>query len=154
MLRILLAVVHLLALGIGLGAVFARARALGRLTSAQESMRRIFTADAWWGVAALLWLTTGLWRALAGTEKASGYYWSNHVFYAKMGLFLAIFLLELYPMVTLVRWRSAVRTKTLSPPVVLAPTARRIARISDLQTLLVIATVCAAVLMARGHGAQ
>jgi putative membrane protein len=158
MLRILLAVLHLLALGVGLGAVYARARALGAVGRAPDALRRAFAADAWWGVAALLWVGTGLWRALAGTEKAPAYYWSNHVFYAKMGLFAAVFLLEITPMVTLVRWRvrtgrSAARPLVPGDPAVVR-TARRLARVSDVQLVLLVAIVAAAVLMARGYGAR
>ena len=36
--------------------------------------------------AALLWICTGLWRLLAGTEKPTGYYLANHVFWIKMVL--------------------------------------------------------------------
>ena len=154
MLRIALAVLHLLALGIGLGAVYGRARALNALAPTPDALRRAFAADAWWGLAALLWVSTGLWRALAGTEKAPGYYWSNHVFYAKMGLFALVFLLELWPMTTLVGWRRAAARGALPPAEELARTGRRLARVSDVQTLLLVATVLAAVLMARGYGAR
>jgi putative membrane protein len=159
MLRITLAVLHLLALGIGLGAIYARARALGAMSSTQEpavpdGLRRAFAADAWWGLAALLWVSTGLWRALAGTEKAPGYYWSNHVFYAKMALFILVVLLEVWPMTTLIRWRRAAAKHTLPPSDELARTGRRLARVSDVQTLLVVAIVVAAVTMARGYGAR
>jgi putative membrane protein len=154
MLRIALAVLHLLALGVGLGAVYGRARALNALASTPDALRRAFAADAWWGLAALLWVATGLWRVLAGTEKAPGYYWSNHVFYAKMGLFALVFLLELWPMTTLIRWRRAAARQALAPASELAPTGRRLARVSDAQTLLLVAVVIAAVLMARGYGAR
>jgi putative membrane protein len=105
MLRITLAALHLVALGIGLGAVWARARGLGARPLDRASVRRVFAADGWWGVAAVLWLGTGLWRLLAGTEKATAYYVANHIFLAKMGFFVAILLLELWPAITLVRWR-------------------------------------------------
>lgn len=151
--RILLAVVHLLGLGIGLGAVFVRARAANRLKDGPESLSAVFAADMWWGIAALVWISTGLWRAFGGFEKTPSYYWTNHVFYAKMGLLLVVLLLEIWPAVTLIRWRSASRRGTL-PVTELAPSGRRIARISDVQTLLTIAMVVAAVMMARGYGAR
>ena len=151
--RIPLAILHLLALGVGLGAIYARARALDRIDSV-DSLRRAFAADSWWGVAAVLWIGTGLWRALAGTEKASTYYWSNQVFLAKMGLLALVLLLEIWPMITLTRWRIGVRRATIAPLPALAATAKRIARISDVQTLLIVAMVAAAVLMARGYGAR
>jgi putative membrane protein len=34
----------------------------------------VFTADSFWGIAALLWIVTGLWRAFGGLEKGSDYY--------------------------------------------------------------------------------
>ena len=154
MLRVFLAVVHLLALGIGLGAIYSRARSLRRLGTEAGALARVLASDGWWGVAALLWVSTGLVRALAGTEKASSYYWSNHVFYAKMGLFALVFLLELWPMLTLIGWRRAMAKKSLPSPETLAPLGRRLARISDVETLLLLAIVTAAVLMARGYGAR
>ena len=55
--RWLLAAVHLLALGVGLGAVWARGRAL-QVQLDVPGLRRVFYADAWWGIAALLWIGT------------------------------------------------------------------------------------------------
>ena len=151
MLRITLAVIHLLALGIGLGAVWGRARALGARPLDRASVRRVFAADSWWGVAAVLWLGTGLWRLLAGTEKATSYYVANHIFLAKMGFFVAIILLELWPAITLMRWRRVVPRSGASwtPD---ASTAARVRAISYLEAVLVVAMVIAAVMMARGYG--
>jgi putative membrane protein len=152
MLRIVLAVVHLLALGIGLGAVWTRARALGERPFDRGSARRAFAADSWWGLAAVLWIGTGLWRLLAGTEKATSYYLANHIFIAKMGFLAAILLLELWPAITLVRWRrKAARSGASWSPD--SSSAARLRGISYLEAVLVVAMVCAAVLMARGYGA-
>jgi putative membrane protein len=151
--RILLAVLHLLALGIGLGAVFVRARAANRLKDGPESLPALLSADMWWGIAAFLWITTGLTRVFGSYEKTSSYYWTNHIFLAKMGFLIAVILLEVWPMVTLIRWRKASGRGTLAPSE-LSPLGRRIARISDVQTLLVVAMVTAAVLVARGYGAR
>ena len=151
--RILFAVLHLLALGIGLGAVFARARGANRLRHGPESLPQLFAADTWWGVAAFLWISTGLTRVFASYEKSTAYYWSNHIFLAKMGLLLIVIALEIFPMITLIRWRRESARGTLAPTE-LAPVGRRIARISDVQLLLVIAMVAAAAMMARGFGAR
>jgi putative membrane protein len=150
--RIPLAILHLLALGIGLGAIYSRGRALNRVETV-DGLRRAFLADTWWGIAALLWISTGLWRALAGSEKPATYYWHNHVFFAKMGLLALILLLEIWPMMTLVRWRKDLGRGSLALPAIRVP-AKRIARISDVQGLLVVGMVIAAVLMARGYGAR
>src|SRR5918997_725826 len=101
MLRIALAGLHLIALGLGLGAVLARGTAL-RQVLAPGSLRRAFRADALWGIAFGLWLATGLWRLFGETEKSIVYYMNNHAFFAKMGILLAIFALELWPMITLI----------------------------------------------------
>ncbi len=148
-LRWFLAAAHLLALGIGLGAVHVRAKALrGKLD--REGLRHVFAADAWWGVAALLWIGTGLWRVFGATEKSTEYYLDNHVFWSKMLLLLGIILMEIRPMVTLARWRRDV-ARGLPPETSSAP---RLARISQAQTVLVVLIVLAATAMARGIGAR
>jgi putative membrane protein len=150
MLRLFLAAIHLIALGIGLGAVWARANALNRPLD-RAGMVRAFRADTWWGIAAALWIGTGLWRLLAGTEKSTSYYVHNHVFFTKMSLLVIILLLEVGPMITLIRWRQIAGrgTSAWNPN---PAAARRIARISYLEAVLVIAMVFAAVAMARGYG--
>ena len=148
-LRWLLAALHLLALGMGLGAVWARGRALqSRLDL--EGLRRVFRADSLWGGAAALWLGTGLWRLLAGLEKTTSYYLQNHVFLTKMGLFLLLLALEIGPMVTLIRWRRMVSTGQLPD----TGPARRMAKISFVQAWIVVLIVFAATAMARGIGAS
>ena len=146
--RWMLAAVHLLALGIGLGSVWARARAF-RGPFDTPGFKRLFEADAWWGIAALFWIATGLARLFGGFEKGTNYYLSNHLFMAKMGLLVLILLLELSPMITLIRWRGQVK-KGLTPD---TSAAARLATISVIQALLVIAMVIAATGMARGYGA-
>ena len=146
--RIILAWLHLLALGIGLAGVWARGRALRdslRFPEDPRAIRRALVADAWWGIAALVWLVTGLWRLIAATEKNTSYYFDNRTFLLKMGLFLIIAGLEIWPMMTLMRWR----TKKSEPN---ARDAGRIEIISYVECALVIAIVLAAVMMARGYG--
>lgn len=148
MLRLLLAAFHLLGLGVGLGAVWARAAALsGPLDG--PGMRRALAADAWWGVAALLWLGTGLWRLLAGVEKPTGFYLSNHLFWTKLGLFVLILALEIRPATVLTRWRLAGSrggVPDTTPAAGMATTSR-------VQAFLVVAMVLVATAMARGVGA-
>lgn len=153
MLRIALAAVHLLALGIGLGAVLSRAAALKEPASA-ASLRRAFRADTDWAIAAGLWIGTGLWRYLGGIEKGTAYYNTNHFFYGKMGLLVLILALEVWPMMTLIRWRVVLGRGAGAETVALPATARRIATISHVQALLVVLMVFFAVAMARGFGAR
>src|SRR5437867_9673835 len=145
--RWLLAAFHLLGLGVGLGAVWARGRAfqaqLGVL-----GLRRVFYADAWWGIAAILWIGTGLVRAFGGFEKGSFYYLHNPFFWAKMGLLAAILILELRPMLTLIQWRRVVARGGVPDTRV----ASRFAQISFVQAALVVVMVLAATGMACGYG--
>ncbi len=145
--RWLLAAFHLLALGVGLGAVWARARALQAPLDV-PGLRRVFYADTWWGIAALLWIGTGLVRAFGGFEKGSVYYLHNLLFWAKMGLLAAILVLELGPMLALIRWRAAVARGGVPD----TRAASRFARISVVQAILVVLMVLAATAMARGYG--
>ena len=145
--RWLLAALHLLALGVGLGAVWARGRALRDARDA-SGLRRAFYADTWWGVAALLWIGTGLARAFGGFEKGSFYYLHNHFFWTKMGLLAAILILELRPMIALIQWRQLVARGEVPD----TRAASTFARISFIQGTLVVLMVFAAAAMARGYG--
>ena len=147
LIRWLFAALHLIGLGMALGSVWARARALrGSLDVA--GLRRVFYADTWWGVSAVVLVGTGLVRVIAGMEKGMDYYLQNHVFWGKMALLLGIFALEVSPMVTLVRWRMQ-RSRGEAPD---TGGAGRLARISDAQALLLLLMVLAATAMARGIG--
>ena len=148
MIRILLATLHLLAFGIGLGAVWTRGHLL-RAPSADARLPAVFRADLLWGIAALLWVSTGLWRWLGGIEKVSSYYTGNHIFLAKMGLFVMVVLLEMKPMMTLGKWRrEAARGGT--PDLRDAPA---LGTLSYLQAAILLVMVVAATAMARGYGA-
>ena len=147
MLRWLLASFHLLALGIGLGAIWVRALALDGAPEASR-VRRALRADTWWGIAALLWLATGLARLLMGTEKPTAYYLANHLFWLKMGLFLFVVMLEVGPAVSLAGWRTALR-KSQTPNTYLA---HRWATFSRLEVGLVLCILFIATAMARGYG--
>ncbi|HVE79866.1 MAG TPA: DUF2214 family protein [Gemmatimonadaceae bacterium] len=143
--RWLLAAAHLLALGIGLGAVWGRSRAL-RGTLDRRGLSRVFAADAWWGLAAAVWIATGLARLFSGFEKGTDYYLHNWAFHTKMGLFLLILALEAWPMATLIRWRVALgRGETPD-----TRHARAFAAISVVEAHLVVGIVLAASAMARG----
>ncbi|MEO8090967.1 MAG: DUF2214 family protein [Gemmatimonadales bacterium] len=147
MLRLLLAGFHLLGLGVGLGAAWARGRAL-RSRLDPPGLRSVFLADNFWGLAAALWLGTGLWRLLAGVEKDTAYYFHNHAFLGKIALFAIILALEVLPMITLIRWRRRV-ARGEQPDTSAAPL---LARISFAQAGIVSIMVFLAAAMARGYG--
>lgn len=151
MLRITLAGLHLLALAIGLGAILFRAASL-RDPISSISLQRALRADTDWAIAAGLWIGTGLWRYFGDVEKGTSYYDQNHAFLAKMALLAVILGLEVWPMVTLIRWRGALRRGAAAETVALPATARKIAMISTIQALLVVVMVFLAATMARGYG--
>lgn len=147
MLSAVVSSLHLLALAIGLPAVFLRGRALrGPLDAA--GLRRLLAADNVWGIAAGLWILTGLLRAFAGLEKGAEFYLRSPLFWTKMALLAGVLLLEIRPMVTFIRWRiqlgrgQAVDTSR----------ARALYALNHVQLVLVVIMVFVASLMARGAG--
>ncbi len=99
---------HVLALALGLSSVYLRGRALkGRLD--RDGLTRLFAADNVWGIAAALWIVTGLLRAFGGLEEGSQFYLQSPLFWAKMALFVAVIILEIRPMVTFIRWDEVAR---------------------------------------------
>ncbi len=138
---------HLLALALGLPSVFLRGRALAGPLD-QVALRRLFAADTVWGLAALLWVGTGLARAFGGLEKGSQFYSLSPLFWVKMALLATVLLLEIWPMVTFIRWR-IVRGRGGMPD---TAHARGLAIVNQIQLALVVAMVFVASFMARGVG--
>lgn len=151
MFRIVMGALHLLALGLGMGAVLTRGSTLREPVSA-DSLRRAFRADNLWAFAALLWVVTGVWRLMGGLEKAREYYLMNSIFMLKMGLFALVVALEIWPMLTLLRWRRELRGGRPAAEIAAAPKARRLAAISHIEALVLVLMIFAAVAMARGYG--
>lgn len=142
------AALHLLALGVGLGAIWARARLLAQPPLDRAALDRVFVADGWWAGAAALWISTGVIRMLSGLDKGPEYYINNRFFQLKMLLFLAVLVLEVRPMRLLLRWRKSVRHEELPD----MGQAEVLGRISSAQAFLIIAMLFAATAMARGLG--
>jgi putative membrane protein len=145
----ILSALHVIALGIGLGAVFMRGRYLRALRDGPEPrvLARLFAADSLWGIAALLWLATGLARAFGHVEKGPEFYLRNGFFWIKMALFVATVALEIWPMMTFIRWRIARRKGQPLPGIRHLP---GLVLVDDLQTALVVVIPFVAAAMARG----
>ena len=149
MIAALASALHLLALALGLPSVYFRGRALrGRLDA--DGLRQLFLADNVWGLAAALWLVTGLLRAFGGLEKGTAFYLASTLFWTKMGLFALILLLEIWPMTTFLRWRSA-RRRGAAPD---TSSARGLYLINHVEMALVVLMVFVAAFMARGFGVR
>jgi putative membrane protein len=142
-----LSALHVLALGVGLGAIFIRGRALRSVAAGDgAAVQSVLRADGFWGVAAVLWLATGLARLFGGLEKGLDFYLYNGFFWTKMALFVSILALEIAPMATFVRWRIALSD---GRPI---DTARvgLLTRINDVEAGLVTLIPFVAAAMARG----
>ncbi len=138
---------HVLALALGLPSVYLRGRALKGPLDA-DGFTRLFAADNLWGVAALLWLATGLLRAFGGLEKGGQFYLTSNLFWTKMTLFAIVLLLEIWPMATFIRWRIA-RRRGLRPD---TTHARALYVVNHVELALVVLIVFVASFMARGFG--
>ena len=145
MVSAIVSALHVLALALGLPSVFLRGRALkGPLD--RDGLHRLFAADTVWGIAAALWLVTGLLRAFAGLEKGVQFYLSSALFWTKMGLFLLVVALEGWPMVTFIRWRRALGGGRVPD----TSAARRLYTVNHVELALVVVIVFVAAFMARG----
>jgi len=138
---------HVLAIAIGLPSVFLRGRALKRPLDA-EGFRRLFAADNAWGAAALLVIVSGLLRAFGGLEKGTQFYFGSRLFWIKLELFVAVFALELWPMLTFIRWRGQ-RRRGETPD---TSRARAFYLVNHIQMGLLVVIIFVATFMARGFG--
>jgi putative membrane protein len=140
---------HFLALGIGLPSIYLRGRALkGRLDV--DGLHRLFVADNVWGVAAALWIVTGLARAFGGLEKGTAFYLASRLFWVKLDLFLLVLVLEIWPMVTFLQWRRQRRRGEMPD----TSRARTLYALTHAELALVVVIVFVATFMARGFGVR
>ncbi|MCF4997379.1 DUF2214 family protein [Pseudomonas syringae] len=142
----ILAAIHLLAFAMGFWAVLVRGTAFNRLAAGAGDVHRVLRADNIWGLSALVLLVSGGIRAFGGFEKGSDYYLHQPLFHLKMTLLVVILLLELMPMVALIKWRIALARGAA----VDTGRARRFARISHVEAVLLVLMMFAATGMARG----
>jgi len=138
---------HVLALALGLSSVYLRGRALKGPLDRNE-IKRLLAADTVWGIAAALWIVTGLLRAFGGLEKGSQFYLQSPLFWTKMALFVTVILLEIWPMVTFIRWRRVLRRGEMPD----TSRARALYLINHVEMALVVLMVFVASFMARGFG--
>ncbi|HSB63463.1 MAG TPA: DUF2214 family protein [Thermoanaerobaculia bacterium] len=140
---------HVVALPLGFASLFLRGmrlRELRRTRGDAGTRAALLSADNVWGLAALLWIATGLARVFAG-EKTPDFYLRNGFFWVKMGIFLVVFALEIQPMVTFIRWRIA---KERAAELVASAPLDRLITLNDVETVLVLVIPFAAALMTRG----
>ncbi|MGE8068198.1 DUF2214 family protein [Pseudomonas sp. NPDC089569] len=141
-----LAAVHLLAFALGFWAVLTRGTHFRLLAAGAGQARSVLVADNLWGISAVILLVSGGMRAFGGYEKGTDYYLHQPLFHLKMTLFVFVLLLEMAPMITLIKWRIALARGA----VIDTGRAKLFARISHVEALLVLLIMVAATGMARG----
>ena len=111
--------------------------------------RSLFRIDTAFGIVAGLVLITGAARAMR-YGKGFDYYINNSFFHAKIGLFVVVALLSIYPTVTFLKWRPALKAGQI--PVITATTTRWVKLIIRIELLALLMIPLLAALMARGFG--
>lgn len=147
----LVSAVHVLAVAASFVGIVGRARACGDVVDrGSVGLPAVFAADNIWGLSALALAASGLTRALGGLEKGWFFYTHSGAFFLKMGLLALVLLLELWPMITLIRWRVVRGRGGSVEEVVVVKAAATIGRISRVQLAVTAVLVTVAALMARG----
>ena len=111
--------------------------------------KRIQLCDRWYGMFAVLVLIVGFLRVYF-FEKGHAFYTANPFFHAKLGLFVAVGLLSIYPTIRFFRWRP--QTSKGQAPAVSEQEYRRIMAILRIELILLLGMALCASLMARAVG--
>jgi putative membrane protein len=112
-----------------------------------EDARRIQQCDRWYGACAMALLAIGFLRVVY-FEKGAGFYFANPFFHLKIGLFVLVGLLSIYPTLKFIGWGKA--TRQGQAPSVTEKEFTNIRRLLGLELLLLLAVALCASLMARG----
>ena len=111
------------------------------------SARRLQVWDMILGLAAGALFVVGLARVF-WFEKGAAYYFNNHAFLTKFGLFIVIGLLSIIPTLEFLSWRKALKQGEV--PVVLPEKIKRVRMILHIELAAIVVILLCAVLMARG----
>ena len=114
-----------------------------------ERARRLQVTDMVLGIAAGAVLAVGLLRVFH-FEKGAAYYFQNYAFLAKLGLFILVALLSIYPTVVFIKWGRDLKRGQL--PVLDAKRARTLRALIHWELAAVVLLLLCAALMARGIG--
>ena len=113
------------------------------------SSRSLLRMDAAYGIAATVLLVVGLLRVFY-TEKGAAYYFHSGTFLAKLTLFIIVGLLSIYPTMTFLRWRPALREQRV--PTLTADVRRKVRMLVHIELTLLFVIMLLAAMMARGIG--
>ena len=113
-----------------------------------DDIDRLAAIDRWYGILALLLLIVGFSRAIFAA-KGWAYYAANSFFWAKIGTFVLIALLSIWPTVQYLNWRRDFRSAGSVPD---AASVSAVRRILWLELVLFAFLPAFAAAMARGYG--
>ena len=147
-LNALVAYLHYLGIMVLFGALLVE-RLLCRPGITPVQIHQLARADAGVGIAAAVVLVSGILRVLY-FGKGIGFYVANPVFLLKVGIFLAVGALSIYPTVVFLGWRRTVKNNL--PLTLTADRIHRVARIIAIELAALVALPLLAALMARGIG--
>ncbi|HML14573.1 MAG TPA: DUF2214 family protein [Xanthobacteraceae bacterium] len=111
------------------------------------SARTLQVVDLILGVAATILLLVGLSRVF-WFEKGAAYYFHNHAFLTKLGLFIIVALLSLIPTFEFLSWRKAVKAGEV--PTVAAKRLKRVRLIVHIELAAIVVILLCAAIMAKG----
>ena len=111
------------------------------------SARTLQVVDLVLGVAATILLLVGLSRVF-WFEKGAAYYFHNHAFLTKFGLFIIVALVSLVPTFEFLSWRKAVKAGEV--PVVAAGRLKRVRMIVHVELAAIVIILLCAAIMAKG----
>jgi putative membrane protein len=99
------------------------------------------------GIAATILLLVGLSRVF-WFEKGTAYYFHNHAFLTKFGLFIIVAILSLVPTFEFLSWRKAVKAGQV--PVVESAKLKRVRMIVHIELAAIVIILLCAAIMAKG----
>ena len=145
---IIFAFIHHLAILLMFACLFYEHLAIQPIVSL-ETAKRLIRIDLIYGICAATVLVAGLLRVFM-FEKGAEYYLHNWAFYLKMGLFVTVALISIYPTVVFLGWREHIKKENVLQLPVAQST--KISMLIRAELLLVTLMVPPAVLMAKGYG--
>jgi len=111
-------------------------------------VERLARVDTVYGIAALMVLATGVARTVLGI-KGTAWYWTNPLLHVKLTLFIVVGVISIFPTLTYVRWRKALRATGTLPGEAEISKTRKLVMV---QAHLIAVIPLVAVFLARGFG--
>ena len=111
-------------------------------------VERLAKIDRVYGIAALAVIATGVARTVWGI-KGAAWYWSNPLLHVKLTLVVVIAVISIFPTLTFIRWRKALRANGALPG---EAEIRKTRKLVMVQAHLIAIVPLVAVFFARGFG--